>query len=1097
MLKMLAGKILKIFFVLFLLIISVYAATALDEKIVSYYKMENDSMIDETGLTTPVKVGTPATATGIIDNGLSFDGNNEYYYISSPPTNYTRANNFTINLWINTTTDGNMKFFQHPDGALSGLFAMKYITSNKLAMSIDGGCNTNGGGNESALNDGEFHMLTFTYNNTAIRTYVDGYITANLAGAACTGIDLSQADPITWFVRNESDTFQTEDYLGIADEAMVAFWLNDEEIASLYYNITNGQSYPFEAAPPAPPSDSEVLFINQSPADMNNTDLFTQNLQIVYRFNNTYNDIWLNYTIISGEACVQDINGTCTLANNTYQRQDVNTSLESDATFTNFSFIIDENNVYPYRINLVPSHTATYTNITLTANNQYIADSILDLPAAEFNIYEAPVRTTGIIRIYYYNSSYDFSSNPATSPYTTEIYNNLSLDGYNHAHYYSGHNPIPYKVNASGFVNDVYFHGGGFLIRGNPAGVIVTRDTRTTRANATYYTANSGAAWAAQTYTLASHVHTFNYGDYISYQGFMNDSSNNIYNDSPQTDTYEITPYPPTSPNIISPINNEVINQYVNVNYTGSTPNTYGANITNYTIDIYNDSLVKVTTITDNGVNLNYTFNAYLYEIPKGYYYIYVTALDNYGATSVDFERFYLNYSTPNLDVDTLTFTAGNGLNVSPATTLNYSCTNSIGANFTMLTTFNGAVVYSGIADNATNYDANTSTLVFGYNNLTINCSDFLGSIQETYSVMVYTQELCLIDEQDNTLFNPLNLTRTRVYFDDNSSYFDYKLYNVSCINYTSIDQNKLRFDLGYIGGTTITRYIDMTLVSTPVRVCANKEGVTYYEQLIISVALTPVVMKSVYANCLIAADYTRFAYQDAYLLKAYSTETLYYLYKFSSGVQTFLASIDGSIETYINIDNLEFRQNAVDVNILTDAITFSQYDENITQIYYKNLRGDNVAASINITRLDTSTLVYSNTDFLDPNEITILFDYSTLTGVNTSTIFRIDGFFTSKDGTTHSIKQYFDTNGNAGFLSSGIAFAISFLMMIFGLTFASVRITFSWLGLIVCIASIAIAAVAVNTWYLTLLIVVEVIASLYIVITMTMQHGKTISGVA
>lgn len=1096
---MLAMKIFKALSVFILLLITSGGALAAFPAnlggLEAYYSFEESAgqlvnVFNETHSNATI-VGANYQADGILNYGLELDGGTDYIEVVNPSTNFVNTTTFTISLWFNMSAASSLFCFfdntesGHTDGvqmcASTGTITYWVRNPTDHAMLV---------GASDTFDDDVMHHLVMTYDGTTIYGYIDNVL----------DIGTNYPDTLSSLTISEqhhifSNVAETGAALGVVDE--VSIWsrvLSGTERGELY-GAGVAPTPPFPAAPPAS-NNTNVVFNNQTPADLTNTNLMQQDFNLTYTFNRTDIDTaFFNFSILTGLSCVQDVNGTCIKTNNSYLTVSANEAVSAAAGYINYSFTISENEAYPYRVNIIPSLAASYTNITLTSQAQYLADTILSIPTSQYNIYEAPVRTTGIIRIYYFNSSYDFASSPATSEFTTEIYNNQSLDGYNHKHFYTGHNPIPYSV-VGGKIGTVDVDGGGFMIRGNAQGVIVTTDDRQTRSDATQLSATNGNTWNNQAYTVASHIHTFNVGDNIYYNAFMNISDGTTYNTTWKTDTYEIDEYPPTPPNIITPANDVVVNQYVAINYTAGTVNTVGAAMDNYIIEVYNDSLVKVATVVNNSLNLNYTFNAYTSGLPKAYYYIFVTGYDDNGLNSNDFERFYLNYTTPNLNVTQAVFTNGEGLNVSSNSTINYTCSNTLSNNFSMYVTFNGNVLKSGDGVSGTSYTNNT-VLIFGDNTLIVNCSDHLGSVQETYTNYIYTMEMCLIDESDRTFFDVQNLTRTRVYFDDNSSYYDFKLNNVSCVNYTSAYENKLRFDLGYIGGTTITRYIDTTLIESPARICANKEGTTYYEQLIVSVSLTPVVMTSVYANCLIAADYTRFAYQDAYLLKAYSIETLYYLYRIDDGLETFLASIDGSIESYVNIDNLEFRQSAVDINILTDALSFSQLSANITEIYYINLRQDNTIAEINITRLDTNTLVYSNAAYSNPNEITIVFDYSSLTGINQSTIFRIDGFFTNSDGTTHTIKKYFNTAGQSAFLSSGVGFFISLLLVIFGLTFASTRITFSWFGLVICLAAIGVLTFSLSTWYNNFLLVLEVIVSIYIVITMTMQHGRTIAGVS
>jgi len=524
--------------------------------------------------------------------------------------------------------------------------------------------------------------------------------------------------------------------------------------------------------------------------------------------------------------------------------------------------------------------------------------------------------------------------------------------------------------------------------------------------------------------------------------------------------------------------------RYLNV--TSKKP--INLNVTNYKI-----------TLSPYEWNYTYanliTLDLYNLSVANGNYTPVITATTNANMTYT-YTALPIIFSMPShITITEATFSNNEGLNTSLATTINASCNNTQANASNMSIIFNGVTLFRGIVNNSI-IQQNTTTLNNGLNTLNVTCSDYLETVTAILTRTVYSTGMCLIDEVDNVNFNPNNISGARVYIDDNSSYYDYKTTNSSCVNYTSTQNNKMRFELRYATGTVITRYIDLALTNQSVRVCANKEGITHYEQLIIASSEKAVVMKSLFSNCLIAADYTRFAYQDALLLKAYSSNQLYYLYTLTNGVQTFLASIDGTIATYVNLDTLEFKQQTYDINLIPDTLTFRSAGANTTEISYRNTRADNLNLTVTITNLNDGSVVFSTSSFTNPNNFDILFDYATL-GVNESTVFKIEVAGSKADGTTDRIIKYFNTLGQSGFLKAGLAFAISFLLIFFGLTLASTKITFSWFGIFVEIAAITILAFALNTWYTNFLMVIEIIILLFTVILTIFSGSKTITGAA
>jgi len=138
---------------------------------------------------------------------------------------------------------------------------------------------------------------------------------------------------------------------------------------------------------------------------------------------------------------------------------------------------------------------------------------------------------------------------------------------------------------------------------------------------------------------------------------------------------------------------------------------------------------------------------------------------------------------------------------------------------------------------------------------------------------------------------------------------------------------------------------------------CANSEGTTHYEQLMVSNSETPVLLKNTYSMCYVAADYTRFSYQDTLALKAYTIEAPYTLKTRENGSTTYLSSLDGSIANTINLDNIEFNRQQYKVSIFSDSITFEDDSNTSKKIYYQNLAKDNKKEQIQITRMNTAEI--------------------------------------------------------------------------------------------------------------------------------------------
>lgn len=420
-------------------------------------------------------------------------------------------------------------------------------------------------------------------------------------------------------------------------------------------------------------------------------------------------------------------------------------------------------------------------------------------------------------------------------------------------------------------------------------------------------------------------------------------------------------------------------------------------------------------------------------------------------------------------------------------------CTDNIYTTLGYNKTYNDVLLFNGTLSNNTR-QSNITTTLDGTNVLFGRCSDLFGNTTETETFTVYRKILALIDERTGDDFEVMNLTSVKAYYDDNHTYYDFQTANYSRVNFTSLNNDKLRIELEYSSGAIIVRYIDVSLVNaSPIRICANLEGVTYYEQLITSSTEQGAVLSSVYADCVIAADYTRFAYQNAKTLKAYSINTMYYLYTWDSdGNQITLASVDGSIASYINIDALQFLEEQVDVGVSGEAVGFNSVTDTMVSIRYVNVLNENTALTAVITRTDTGATLLDTDEFTDPNNATIYLDTAALTGVNSTTMFKLVLTKTTKEG-TETITEYFNIAGSVALISAGVAVVICLLNILFGLSLTSANTTFSWLGIIFMGLNLIICGLAASAWYVTFMAAISAIILVFIVLIMLGKNIETI----
>lgn len=408
--------------------------------------------------------------------------------------------------------------------------------------------------------------------------------------------------------------------------------------------------------------------------------------------------------------------------------------------------------------------------------------------------------------------------------------------------------------------------------------------------------------------------------------------------------------------------------------------------------------------------------------------------------------------------------------------------------------TFNGVELLNQNKTNNTLY-VNTTAIKNGQNNLTLECSDFFGSTYYSTSHTGYTTEACLVDEKTGLLFNASNLTSAVLYIDDNRSSFDLQTGVLgSCTNITVNSSIGVRYELEYSDGDIITRYINPRLSDNPARVCANLDGTTHYQQLIFSALQKDVVLNSLFANCHVAADVTRFAYQDSFILQAFTIDRQYYLYTYDNGQRVYLAAVDGSLQALINLDIIEFQTSATDVTILSDTLKFYKSGTSTIRIYYKNLKQDNKEVNLVVTNTVNDVVLFNSSTFTDPDEFNVYLNYAGQANVTNNTLFKATVTKTNDLDEVSTLTRYFNVAGKVGFMSAGFALIIAILATVFGFTFTVARLQFSFFGIFLQLGAIIWLSFSVAAWYITFFQFVLVILLIYSFIVLIKQGQPTIA---
>lgn len=515
--------------------------------------------------------------------------------------------------------------------------------------------------------------------------------------------------------------------------------------------------------------------------------------------------------------------------------------------------------------------------------------------------------------------------------------------------------------------------------------------------------------------------------------------------------------------------NNATITTYIN-----QTQKKVDVLVCNDNLNNYN---TEITNITEGKFNITLFLNTTVNYPDNNYYFANATFIWD------------LTQPTINLSYANKLLINNNSVNVS------LLCVDNLATNLSYVLQYNNATIYLGNNSNNTQQTNQTNRTIDGTNILFGICSDFINSVNDTLEITGYRKTIYLIDEKNNVLFNVANLTNVIVYLDNNSTSYNFKAASANQINITSLDETKLRFEFGYYSGDTVTRYIDISLLPSPIRVCINKDDVKHFQQRIVSGSISTVAfLKNVYSNCYIAADYTRFAYSGSYILNAYSISSQYYLYTYSNGVQTYLASLDGSQEANINIDEITFNQRGYDTGITREAIAVNVYNSHTVKLYYKNIANNTISGTLTITDLTNNSIVLSISEFSNYNEWLVYFDYGSF-NITNATVFKAVYLREDSGNRLREITAYFNTGVPTDKLNTGLAMFIAWMLFIVGLTMASTKTTFGWFGIFINVASIVILALAEQTWYTGLSLAVMVVALVYFVMVLLQSDNTSISG--
>jgi hypothetical protein len=415
---------------------------------------------------------------------------------------------------------------------------------------------------------------------------------------------------------------------------------------------------------------------------------------------------------------------------------------------------------------------------------------------------------------------------------------------------------------------------------------------------------------------------------------------------------------------------------------------------------------------------------------------------------------------------------------------------------------FSGTLTYHLVLNDTNRIDgdfANNSKQVQGVivdrsvNDLNVWCEDVAGNYAtDSNSESLYLINFVLINEETGAHFNLDDINGLVMVAPDKNHSYNFKTTGQNQVSYLSTTQDTLRLEMLYQDADTglqetRIRYFGTGVVDTNyMRICVVDRypmpKPTFFQHFLLSSRERKATIRNPFINCYVTADNTKFAYETNYIILVELIQKQYELTVWNNdGAQITLGLIDGSVESTINIDALEYGITEYNLSVTDDFLGISKpagYTDTI-KIYYHNPLENN--KRIDLTIYDGTAPIWTYTETANPNDVNLLFDYATLS-INNDML-KIEVERTLLNDSKETTTQYFTLAGATGILSPELAVIIAFIIVVFSLTFVAYRFAMGWFGIIACMIGIAILTMATPVWYVVFSQATLAIIIIYIVL--------------
>jgi len=385
-------------------------------------------------------------------------------------------------------------------------------------------------------------------------------------------------------------------------------------------------------------NELDVLYISQSPEDIDTINLFGHTVNITYNISFPVNvsTVALHFkTNTSTSDCAIYVNGVlqwCGFRND---------SFESNLSDT-WMFKIYDNQVYPavYDYNELEMEQTPHLVYDINGHTSYLKMRFYNISSVkQYGMFEFMANNSGgvtVMQAHYCNDSYT-TGDPDISPYCFAFGDLLGNVPFNHTHSaYSKHMLLPFAVNqTTGMIGNIIVTPTSyFILEGNSTmwhAYYIANDTGTAE-----WTTNAGSTWNALSGTVDAHLHQFEGNDSLWYYLYACDTSGRCVNSTYRQDLMQLLGLPPVAPDVNSPFGEYVAMHDIPVIYLPSiSPNGYP--IVSYEINLLDGSRNFMRLLDANNTVFGYTFAV----LNSGSYTVSVTACDDQAQCTTGYSEIF------------------------------------------------------------------------------------------------------------------------------------------------------------------------------------------------------------------------------------------------------------------------------------------------------------------------------------------------------------------------------------------------------------------------------------------------------------------------